>query len=76
VALLCEFGALKGDNMQKYMTCGNCGSRNIAIDAFASWNISAQCWELSGLLDNTECDDCGEPTRLIECDLETGLPIS
>jgi hypothetical protein len=45
--------------------CANCGSQDVSCDAIVTWNIETQEWEIAGLLDNSDCADCGN-----ECDLE------
>jgi hypothetical protein len=42
------------------MVCDHCGSEDIRRDAFASWNVETQEWELASIFDNTICDACGE----------------
>ena len=46
--------------------CSWCGSRDVYRDAYASWNIATQCWELSNVYDNGYCADCEGETRLAE----------
>jgi len=49
----------------KRYVCRTCGSTNVSNDALARWNKTRQVWEIAGLLDNTDCDDC-----LAECSLK------
>lgn len=46
--------------------CRHCGSENVSVDAAARWNVEAQQWEIAGLFDNSDCDDCGRETDIIE----------
>jgi type II secretory ATPase GspE/PulE/Tfp pilus assembly ATPase PilB-like protein len=46
--------------------CKYCGSENVSVDATARWNVDAQAWELAGLFDNSDCDDCGGETTIVE----------
>lgn len=40
--------------------CAQCGSEEIAKDAFATWNFQNQEWELHSTYDTTKClnEDC------------------
>lgn len=40
--------------------CPHCGSDNLVIDAFASWNPALEEWELHSTYDDVVCNDCGE----------------
>lgn len=42
-----------------HVTCPNCGSPNVVVDAAARWNFDTQQWELSSTFDERTCDDCG-----------------
>lgn len=46
--------------------CKYCGSENVSIDAAARWNVDTQAWELAALFDNSDCDDCGGQTTIID----------
>ena len=48
------------------IVCSYCGSRAVYRDAFASWNLSKQCWELSNVYDDAYCSDCEGETSLTE----------
>lgn len=39
--------------------CKYCGSTDITCDALARWSAEQQQWEVSSLLDNNDCDNCG-----------------
>lgn len=40
--------------------CSACGSTDIAKDAFATWDMKSQQWELHSTYDNSKClnEDC------------------
>lgn len=40
--------------------CARCGSTEIAKDAFATWNVETQQWELYSTYDASKClnEDC------------------
>lgn len=40
--------------------CKFCKSTNTTHDALVRWSVAAQDWEMSGTLDNCDCDACGE----------------
>ena len=46
--------------------CRHCGSENVSVDATARWNADTQAWELAGLFDNSDCEDCGRKTDIID----------
>ena len=47
--------------------CARCGSRNVTHGAIARWNEDEQDWQVSSLLDNGDCDDCGyDGSRVIK----------
>ena len=46
--------------MKKDFYCPHCGSRDIAWDATAGWDIDAQAHDLGGILQNCDCNACGE----------------
>jgi hypothetical protein len=53
------------------VVCSVCGSLNVTRDALARWSEPEQKWEVSGELDNTDCDDCGEERDLVDVSLDT-----
>jgi hypothetical protein len=55
--------------------CGTCGGRNVARDAWASWDVARQDWVLGAVFDYGHCHDCEGETRLIEVALE-GAPAA
>ena len=50
------------------VTCRECGGEGVTRDAVVRWSVEDQKWELSGIFDNADCDDCGE-TKLEETPL-------
>lgn len=46
--------------------CNQCGSTDVRLDAWASWNPDAQQWELENVFDNAWCEDCQANTTLTE----------
>ena len=46
--------------------CKYCGSENVSVDATARWNTDTQAWELAALFDNSDCDDCGGETTIVD----------
>ena len=51
------------------IVCSRCRSRDVRRDAFATWNTSAQEWELCAVFDQGYCEDCGGEARLDEVPL-------
>jgi hypothetical protein len=49
--------------------CATCGSTDVRRDALASWNFEEQEWQLSGVLDEGYCEDCGMARGLKEVDV-------
>jgi hypothetical protein len=47
--------------------CNECGSTDVLADAYATWNIETQEWEILNIFDNYVCNVCGG-----ECDIEWG----
>ena len=54
----------------KIFVCRHCGSKNVAHDARATWDESAQEWRLATLYDSADCDDCEDETLIIEMETE------
>ena len=46
--------------------CQHCGSEDVYVDATARWNTDTQRWELAGLFEHSECDDCGRETTIVD----------
>lgn len=54
--------------MAKYrMICKDCGSDDVVADAYASWNVDTQSWEVSGVYDKDNyCNNCDEEKKYLE----------
>ena len=55
------------------MICRDCGSTDVKADAYASWNVTTQAWEIIDLFDKgAYCGGCDGDTRLEEapCDAD------
>lgn len=46
--------------------CANCASPAVVREAWASWNVTAQRWELAELFDYAFCHHCHRRTQLGE----------
>jgi len=45
--------------------CSKCGGENVFADAFCSWNVDEQEWEIASTFEKgAVCDDCDGPCRL------------
>ena len=42
--------------------CRKCGSDDVACDASARWDVTAQKWVMSGVMDDVTCEACGYDT--------------
>lgn len=41
------------------MVCGRCGSEDVLKDAYVSWSVDAQDWEIHNVFDkDPRCEDC------------------
>jgi hypothetical protein len=45
-------------NKREYPVRKNCGSKDVTADAVATWDIEAQDWKISGVLESTFCNAC------------------
>lgn len=53
--------------------CDECGSEAVNCDAYATWNVETQEWELSSTFDKgSTCDDCGGECRIDQVREMTG----
>ena len=52
-------------NKVKYQ-CPHCNSDEILRDAYASWNVDSQQWELENVFDYTICNQCEREVSPIE----------
>ena len=50
--------------------CSSCGSENVVHDAWASWNVEEQKWELENWFDDAFCRECDESCDIIDAPLE------
>lgn len=49
------------------MVCYVCGSENVLRDAYASWNVETQEWELQNVFDAAVCEGrCEGETKIEE----------
>jgi hypothetical protein len=48
------------------MLCDACGSDRVVRDAWASWDVDAQDWQLENVFDDAFCQTCETETRLVE----------
>jgi ribosomal protein L37AE/L43A len=49
------------------MVCSECGSEDVRADAFASWDVETQLWELATTFDKGHaCEGCGQTEIKIE----------
>ena len=49
-----------GMSRKTVKVCHNCGSDDIVKDAWASWNVEKQEWELEDFFDDTFCRACAQ----------------
>ena len=52
------------------MVCAKCGGQNVLADAYCSWNVEEQQWEIAGTFDKGAlCEYCDGPCRIEEREL-------
>jgi hypothetical protein len=56
------------------VVCSSCRSPNVKRDAWASWNLETQQWELESVHDHAYCDDCGGETKTEEIPHKNAIP--
>jgi hypothetical protein len=56
--------------MKVQKVCKTCGSDNVVIDAWASWDVDSQEWVLENVFDQDFCNDCDGETTIIDKDLK------
>jgi hypothetical protein len=56
------------------MVCRDCGSENVAADAWAKWDTVEQDWSLGVAFDEGFCDDCDAPTKIISRNIAATKP--
>ena len=49
---------MKESAKQEEPFCPECGSNEIVTDAWVSWNMKTQCWEIEEIFDNSFCYNC------------------
>lgn len=55
--------------------CEECGSDDVSADAFARWNVHAQEWQVSAIMDKGHaCENCGGECRIKDAPLDDGAP--
>jgi hypothetical protein len=57
--------------MKHKIVCSHCGSENIKRDAWATWNVDTQEWDLDDVFDSCFCEDCTSTSN----DLIKRVPI-
>lgn len=45
--------------------CADCGSENVVLDAWASWDFTKQDWALATTFDAEFCRDCERSTTIV-----------
>jgi ribosomal protein S27AE len=50
--------------------CSHCGSDDVTADALTRWNPNTDAWEVSNVLDNSDCEQCGGECNLIWVDAD------
>ena len=54
------------------MVCSECGSENVVVDAYASWNFDTQEWEVASTHDKgSYCEDCDDEVYIDSKEVET-----
>lgn len=48
----------KKEEPKRKMLCSECGSTEVCLDAFASWDIPTQQWVLHNTYDDAFCQSC------------------
>ena len=46
--------------------CCTCASSHVLVDAWGTWSLSRQAWELSVAFENGYCESCAAETRFFE----------
>ena len=60
--------------MRIQVICKWCGSTSINKDAYASWNVDTQVWELDDVNEYESCGDCEDETSTEEINLDVQDP--
>jgi uncharacterized OB-fold protein len=56
--------------MKIKMCCSECGSKDVLVEAWASWDEVNQEWELSSTFNQAYCEDCDSETSINEIEIE------
>lgn len=49
------------------MVCEDCGSDDVVADAYASWNVDTQKWEVDSIFDKgSYCNNCDKESYLVK----------
>jgi len=57
-------------HLTTFKHCKSCGSQNIRLDAWASWNTFGQYWVLSEFYDAAYCIDCDGSTTIVDVEID------
>ena len=53
------------------MICENCESTDVVADAYATWNVEEQKWELISTYDKgSYCNSCDDECRIVEQEID------
>jgi len=56
-------------NKKAVPSCSKCGSSNVRVEAFATWNERLQNWRVAEIIESNQvCADCGQ-----DCDIKWRL---
>lgn len=61
--------------MTTHKICTSCGSENVRVDAYGSWDSEEGDWILHSVYDETYCESCECAVDLLDVDEETALEI-
>ena len=50
----------------KTYVCKACGSDQVSRDAWASWDVHSQKWELESVFDQAFCSECDGETTIVK----------
>jgi hypothetical protein len=57
------------------IVCSHCGSNDVRRDAWASWNLEKQEWELGEVFDAGHCNVCDGEARLEEVEIADPIEV-
>ena len=55
--------------------CRKCGNHDITHDALVGWNETDQEWEITCVLDNSDCSECGASGNWIDDEVSIGRKL-